>query len=302
MSESGRDAVPQTLNEHERKAEARARIEAALGVPVRRYSRSAVELPNGRRAFIHFSNGPTEVSIGPSTSASRVAQYRQTSACSCSGRQTSSFPHRCSLIVLRVCDDTVTNASTPGLEERNGRFVANLSRLGEMLDLTPYVDRYELLADGRGAAPESAPPTIRVLPIDAPELEVTEPFETNERNATLTERQLVARFAEHLQSAGMNVSRHAYRLQGGELQCDLSNETRGQLIEAKGSLARTGIRTAIGQLLDYRRFEPSDTRVAVLLPEHPSDDLQQLIATVGAAVIWEESSGGFADTSDGAFV
>lgn len=59
------------------------------------------------------------------------------------------------------------------------------------------------------------------------------------------------------------------------------------LIEAKASNSREDIRMAIGQLLDYRRFDPVPTDVAVLLPERPSSDLISLLLGLEINIIYE---------------
>ena len=48
---------------------------------------------------------------------------------------------------------------------------------------------------------------------------------------------------------------------------------------------------AIGQLLDYRRFEPSSMRLAVLLPRQPAQDLIELIHSVPASAVWRTKDG-----------
>jgi hypothetical protein len=45
---------------------------------------------------------------------------------------------------------------------------------------------------------------------------------------------------------------------------------------------------AIGQLADYARFMSDDPRQAVLLPERPRRDLEDLLSDQGIALIWQE--------------
>ena len=45
---------------------------------------------------------------------------------------------------------------------------------------------------------------------------------------------------------------------------------------------------AIGQLADYARFMSDDPRQAVLLPERPRRDLEDLLSDQGIALIWRE--------------
>jgi len=73
--------------------------------------------------------------------------------------------------------------------------------------------------------------------------------------------------------------------------CDIYDKTAGLLIEAKGTVAREAIRMAIGQLLDYRRFAPDGTRLAVLLPDRPRADLVALLESTGVGAIWPDGDG-----------
>lgn len=61
------------------------------------------------------------------------------------------------------------------------------------------------------------------------------------------------------------------------------------LIEAKGSVDRWSIRMAIGQLLDYRRFEDIQ-KMAILVPSRPSTDIINLVLSVGIELYWKEGS------------
>jgi hypothetical protein len=63
--------------------------------------------------------------------------------------------------------------------------------------------------------------------------------------------------------------------------CDVYEEKRNNLVEAKGSCSRESVRMAIGQLADYGRFETSRPARAVLLPERPRQDLEELLRSVG---------------------
>jgi 5-methylcytosine-specific restriction protein A len=75
---------------------------------------------------------------------------------------------------------------------------------------------------------------------------------------------------------------------------DIYSETQNALYEAKGTATRDAMRTAIGQLLDYRRHIDRDgLRLAVLLPHLPSDDLIDLVTGVRVIVVAEQPGGGF---------
>jgi hypothetical protein len=85
-----------------------------------------------------------------------------------------------------------------------------------------------------------------------------------------------------------------------ELICDIHDKTRNLLVEAKGTGARGEVRMAIGQLLDYRRFFDPQPSCALLLPERPRRDLEDLLASAGISVIWKTDSG-FEANADGRF-
>jgi hypothetical protein len=70
--------------------------------------------------------------------------------------------------------------------------------------------------------------------------------------------------------------------------CDVYDKTAGVLVEAKGTVAREALRMAIGQLMDYRRFAPNGTGLAVLVPEQPRADLMALLESAGVGAIWPD--------------
>lgn len=113
------------------------------------------------------------------------------------------------------------------------------------------------------------------------------------------ESRLVHAYTEHLASLGDDVRRLAVPLPSGvTIQNDIINMTRGSLIEAKGITNRASIRTAIGQVFDYRRFwKPKMS--GILLPSKPDADLLDLVADAGLEAVWPVK-GGFADTAGGA--
>ena len=107
------------------------------------------------------------------------------------------------------------------------------------------------------------------------------------------EQRLVLAYRDHLESQGHKVKRHRYSLpgSGSPLACDLVDETVHVLYEAKGDVRRTSVRMAIGQLLDYRRFERTPMNLAVLLPRQPPQDLIDLIRSVPASAVWRTEDG-----------
>ena len=106
---------------------------------------------------------------------------------------------------------------------------------------------------------EPAPPRVTRVKVEAQHVEqfrVSVPGQDIE--ATRREQSLVLAYVEHLESHGHKVSRGKYQPGGSDsvLASDLVDETDGVLYEAKGRVRRASVRMAIGQLLDYRRFEP----------------------------------------------
>ena len=89
------------------------------------------------------------------------------------------------------------------------------------------------------------------------------------------------------------MTRHKYQLHGSvtPLACDLVDETNHVLFEAKGDVRRASVRMAIGQLLDYRRFEPISMELAILLPRRPAQDIIELIHSVPASAVWRTKDG-----------
>ena len=135
---------------------------------------------------------------------------------------------------------------------------------------------------------------LRVTEVEAQHVErlrVSVP--SAEREVERREQRLVLAYRDHLADQGHTVTRHTYRLaaSGITLACDLVDETAGVLYEAKGDILRSSVRMAVGQLLDYRRFERRPMQLGVLLPRAPSSDLTALVRSVPAAAVWPTSDG-----------
>ena len=116
------------------------------------------------------------------------------------------------------------------------------------------------------------------------------------------EQRLVLGYKAHLIARGCDVSRQRIHPPGESkpLFTDLYDRTRNNLVEAKGSGTRGEVRMAIGQLADYRRFVEPAPRIAVLLPERPRADLEDLLLSQGISCVWPVGRS-FADNADGAF-
>jgi hypothetical protein len=126
------------------------------------------------------------------------------------------------------------------------------------------------------------------------------------REPYVAERQentLVEEYGEYIAAAGERLIRHRLHIEGEatDIINDAFNEDRNQLIEAKGTVTREAIRMAIGQLADYGRFYPEADK-AVLLPQRPRPDLEELLRSQGITVVWRAGSGGCADNAGGRFL
>lgn len=141
-----------------------------------------------------------------------------------------------------------------------------------------------------GAAGVSVTPT-------SVEAAITDSIARKGTPPTVAERRehgLVRSYERFLVSAAHVVASHTYTFPTGQrLKSDLVDETDHELVEAKGQVTRDNIRMALGQLLDYRRFETGLASTAVLLPHKPSDDLIDLVLTSGSAVIWQNGADKF---------
>ncbi len=118
-----------------------------------------------------------------------------------------------------------------------------------------------------------------------------------------SESVLVDAYAEHLKARGRTVTGRHYLVEGEArvLRADLFIRDPDVLVEAKASDARHAVRMAIGQLADYRRFEPSEPASAVLLPRRPVRDLERLLTGLDIGLVWPVR-GGFKDTVGGQLV
>jgi hypothetical protein len=116
------------------------------------------------------------------------------------------------------------------------------------------------------------------------------------------EHDLVARYTEWLAGIGVKSVARLYRVPrlALPLRCDIFLPEKNVLIEAKSSRRRESIRMAIGQLLDYRRYEETKPELAVLLPSLPNRDIRDLLTSLDIALIWPDGSG-FRDSAKGRY-
>jgi hypothetical protein len=146
----------------------------------------------------------------------------------------------------------------------------------------------------RGERPKGSDVAVAERPLGAvPEdIEIATPAAARVRQ--FREASLVKRYADFIKRP--LVTKSARLPTGERLVADAYDKTSDQLIEAKASATRDEIRMAIGQLLDYRRHLASNAKLAVLVPERPSDDLVALVKSIGARVIYETRRGRFTST------
>ncbi len=154
----------------------------------------------------------------------------------------------------------------------------------------------EALIATRSQLPPTTPPAAAatVTPISrAIEQRHRDRFEVAARidpvYAERREAELVDRFATWLRHQGAQVTAHHYQIVHPPLRNDLADETHHRLWEAKADVSRSSVRMALGQLLDYLRFEPTTWTGGILLPHQPSADLIALIRNSGRAVSWPTS-------------
>jgi hypothetical protein len=122
-------------------------------------------------------------------------------------------------------------------------------------------------------------------------------------HARKREADLVDRYRRHLGRTPRQFVAQAIRPLGnaGEIRTDAFDKKARLLIEAKSAADRNAIRMAIGQLKDYVRFIQPRPEVAVLLPERPVKDLQDLLSAEEIHAIWADRAHGFVDTASGRF-
>ncbi|MFJ4684731.1 restriction endonuclease [Streptomyces sp. NPDC088789] len=113
-------------------------------------------------------------------------------------------------------------------------------------------------------------------------------------------KRLTAEYASHLSGLGHEVVSAHVRVKGetSVALIDLLDVTENRLIEVKHSAARNAVRTAIGALMDYRRFFHPTPTLTLLVPAAPRDDLLDLCASLCIEVVWPDSEGGFTSTHD----
>jgi hypothetical protein len=150
--------------------------------------------------------------------------------------------------------------------------------------------------------PVPAPPIATEVAVEANNVETFEVSQTA-RSAVRREQPLVIAYKLWMENQHSTIVRFRFRPPNtpAHLFNDIYDKTRNNLIEAKADATRPSIRMAIGQLMDYRRFAPPSTRLAVLTAHRPHTDLEALLASLEIACIWRVADA-FTDNADDRFV
>jgi len=144
-------------------------------------------------------------------------------------------------------------------------------------------------------APFTRPSTPRVDVVAVEEHNTERAFVTPDREPYELERReasLVYRYREYLQRLGHDVQRLRLVPPGetSPLYCDLWDLTTRDLIEAKATVSREHLRTAVGQLLDYGRFADAK-QMTVLVPSRPRPDLLAYLSSVNITAVYPNGDG-----------
>jgi hypothetical protein len=202
--------------------------------------------------------------------------------------------------LFRGAGGTVEYVTELALDAENPYYETEAPETGDGPLRRVYVFKFHPLSDN------SNPPRTRskldgALEASVAEVPIenrwTERFFVNpsaqEYEAERREQELVLKLEDYLRREGHDATRLKIVPPGEKrpLFCDIYDKTSDLLIEAKGTVAREALRMAIGQLADYRRFAPGDTRLAVLVPEQPRADLLALLESADVHAIWPDGDG-----------
>ncbi len=135
--------------------------------------------------------------------------------------------------------------------------------------------------------------------VEALESEAYEVRAVAERVGTQPEKELVQRFEQYLtfhhhRARGRTIAMP----EGGPLRIDIVDLDENIIYEAKADAGRMSVRLALGQLLDYEhnaRAERPGTRMAVLLPTRPAQDLVELLTERKIGCVVENNDRMFTD-------
>ncbi|GAO08719.1 hypothetical protein TPA0598_04_03550 [Streptomyces lydicamycinicus] len=135
----------------------------------------------------------------------------------------------------------------------------------------------------------------------APEITVARVRRQPQESPTDILRRLTGDYANHLHGLGREVVSAQVRVKGETriARVDLLDATENRLIEVKHNTTRQSVRSAIGTLMDYRRFFHPTPTLTLLVPAAPREDLLDLCASLCIEVVWPNYGGeGFTSTHD----
>lgn len=161
-------------------------------------------------------------------------------------------------------------------------------RKGIIFHLEPVIAEMRLLGTGEENLYEPAQ-VLSWYPPDASDIVIaqTEELPPGDRVVSRIEMQLQADFGEWSAARGDAPARLRLSSDGTTIEPDLYFEKRRYIVEAKKSISRQHVRTAIGQVLDYAHVAARhgiDVNPMVLLPGSPAPDLRDLMASLGIAI------------------
>lgn len=168
-------------------------------------------------------------------------------------------------------------------------------RKGIIFHLEPVIAEMTLLASGEEDRYEPAQ-VLSWYPPDASDIVIaqTEELPPGDRIASRIEMQLQADFGEWSAARGDAPARLRLASDGTSIEPDLYFEKRRYIVEAKRSISRHHVRTAIGQVLDYAHVAARhgiNANPMVLLPGRAASDLMDLLASLGIAVAYRVDEG-----------
>ncbi|MER5222500.1 hypothetical protein [Streptomyces flaveus] len=108
--------------------------------------------------------------------------------------------------------------------------------------------------------------------------------------AQLRKAKIQEEYWKYLEGQQHHVLAYQIKIAGttSTLKTDLYDATAHALYSVKGESSRDEIRMAIGQLKDYvRHIKPANPKLAVLLPEEPHEDLQDLLDREGISLVYQ---------------
>ncbi|SDK67337.1 hypothetical protein [Streptomyces indicus] len=191
---------------------------------------------------------------------------------------------------------------SPGVVEHLGEFTLaedkpwyrmdRPDKFGEMRSVITF--RLKPVSEERVDLPQGPPrhsqTTVEDVAVEQSIVKKTRVPAQAEREAERREAVLVDRYLRHLRRQGVTATRKKITL-GDErtvLRTDIYVAADNFLIEAKGTISREAIRSAIGQLFDYQRYISPRPALGLLLPDQPREDMIDLCAALNITSIWAE--------------